>query len=138
MDCGVYGFMSFLESSSRFIGKVAITLGLQRGNCSSLKGEKTQKKIDRDDFTTRWKTIQDLCSVIACHSAFEDCMDGDSFGLGRHRVIISLPSLTTVEEYTWPLIVHGTWFMDFLEELMRECVLLGDSRAGLGGGITGM
>jgi len=78
------------------------------------------KQIDKDDFTTRWKTIQDLCSVIACHSAFEDCMDSDGIGL----------------ENSWPLIVLSTWVVDFLEELLRECVLLGDSREGLGGGIT--
>lgn len=52
-----------------------------------------QKKLDKEDFATRWKTVQDLCSVIACHSAFEDCMDGDNFGhvgLGRHHVIVYL------------------------------------------------
>lgn len=85
-----------------------------------LKGERIQKKLDKEDFTTRWKTIQDLCSVIACHSAFEDCKDGDNVGL----------------EYSWPLIVQSTWFLGFLEELMRECVLLGDSREGLGEEVT--
>jgi hypothetical protein len=87
-----------------------------------LKGERMQKKLDKDDFATRWKTIRDLCSVIACHSAFEDCMDGDDVGL----------------ENSWPLIVQSTWFVDFLEELMRECVLLGDSREGLGDEVTGV
>jgi len=85
-----------------------------------LKGERMLKKIDKEDFTTRWKTVQGLCSVIACHNAFEDCTDGDSVGL----------------EYSWPLIVLSTWFVDFLEELMRECVLLGDSREGVGGDVT--
>jgi len=42
-------------------------------------------------------------------------MDGDSIGLDN----------------VWPLTVLSTWFMDFLEELMRECILLGDSREGL-------
>jgi hypothetical protein len=138
MDCGTYGFMILLASSSRFIGETLVTPGLQRGNCGSLKGEKTPKKFNKDDFTNRWKTMQDLCSVIACHSAFEDCMDGDSVGLGRHRVIVNPSSLTIVEENSWPLIVLSTWLVDFLEELMRECVLLGDSRAGLGEEITGM
>lgn len=136
VDCGTYGFMIILASSSRFIGKIVVALGLQRGNCGSLKGERMPKKFDKDDFTTRWKTMQDLCSVIACHSAFEDCLDGDSIGLGRHCVIVNLSSLTIVKEDSWPLIVLSTWFVDFLEELMRECVLLGDSRGGLE--ITGM
>jgi len=43
-----------------------------------------------------------------------------------------------VEEYSWPLIVLSTWFMNFLEELMRECVLLGDSRESVGREVTGM
>jgi len=47
-------------------------------------------------------------------------MDGDSVGL----------------EYSWPLIVLSTWFMNFLEELMKECVLLGDSREDVGGEVT--
>ncbi|KAI9509649.1 hypothetical protein F5148DRAFT_1186141 [Russula earlei] len=85
-----------------------------------LKGERMPKKTDQEDFATRWKTMQDLCSVIACHNAFEDCMDGNGVGL----------------EYSWPLIVLSIWFVDFLEELMRECVLLGDSREGLGEHVT--
>ncbi|KAI0006126.1 hypothetical protein BJV74DRAFT_22263 [Russula compacta] len=85
-----------------------------------LKGEKMLKKIDKEDFATRWKTIRDLCSVIACRSAFEDCMDSDGVGL----------------ENIWPLIVLSTWFVDFLEGLMRECVLLGDSREALGEEVT--
>jgi hypothetical protein len=43
-----------------------------------------------------------------------------------------------VEENSWPLIVLSTWIVDFLEELLRECVLLGDSREGLGEEITGV
>jgi hypothetical protein len=103
-----------------------------------LKGERIQKKLDKEDFTTRWKTIQDLCSVIACHSAFEDCMDGNNVGLGERYVIIYLLSLTIIKEYSWSLIVQSTWFLGFLEELMRECVLLGDSREGLGEEVTGV
>lgn len=97
-----------------------------------------QKEIDKEDFATRWKTIRDLCSVIACRSAFEDCMDGDSVGLGGYRIIVNMSSLTIVEENIWPLIVLSTWFVDFLEGLMRECVLLGDSREALGEEVTGV
>ena len=97
-----------------------------------------QKKFDQEDFAIRSKTIQDLCSVIACHDAFEDCTDGDNVGLGGCHFIMYLVLLTVVKEYSWPLIVLSTWFVDFLEELMRECVLLGDSREGLGDEVTGM
>jgi len=64
-------------------------------------------------------------------------MDGDSVGLGERHIIIYLLSLTIIKEYSWPLIVQSTWFVGFLEELMRECVLLGDSREGLGEEFTG-
>jgi hypothetical protein len=67
-----------------------LQLVTQRSNCDRLKGERTQKKPDKDDFATRWKAIQDLCSVIACHSAFEDCMDGDNVELGGRHAIIYL------------------------------------------------
>jgi hypothetical protein len=97
-----------------------------------------QKKFDQEDFATRLKTIQDLCSVIACHDAFEDCMDGDNVGLGGCHLNMYMSLLTIAKEYSWPLIVLSTWFVDFLEELMRECVLLGDSREGLGDEVTGM
>ena len=49
-----------------------------------------------------------------------------------------LSLLTIIKEYSWPLIVQSTWFVGFLEELMRECVLLGDSREGLGEEVTGV
>lgn len=64
-------------------------------------------------------------------------MDGDNVGLGGRHVIIHLLSLTIIKENSWPLIVQSTWFVGFLEELMRECVLLGDSREGLGEEVTG-
>ncbi|KAI0306477.1 hypothetical protein B0F90DRAFT_1690235 [Multifurca ochricompacta] len=84
-------------------------------NFGRLKGERTQKTFEREDLKVRWRTVLDMCSVIACHSAFQDCMDGDSVELDN----------------MWPLTVLSAWFVDFLEELLRECVLLGDSKEGL-------
>jgi hypothetical protein len=74
-----------------------------------LKGERIQKNLDKKDLTTRWKTIQDFCSVIACHSAFEDCMDGDNVGLGGRHVIIYLLSLTIIKREQ--LAVDSTEYM---------------------------
>lgn len=54
-------------------------------NSGRLKGEREQKALAKEDFRNRWKAMFDLCSVIACHSAFEDCMDGDSIGLGMYQ-----------------------------------------------------
>ncbi len=65
-------------------------------------------------------------------------MDGDNVGLGWHHFIIYLLLLTVIKENSWLLIVQSTWFVGFLEELMRVCVLLGDSREGLGEEVTGV
>jgi hypothetical protein len=124
MDCGTYGSMISLASSSRFTGKMVVTLGLQRGDCGSLKGERMPKKFDKDDFTTRWKTVQDLCSVIACHSAFEDCMDDDGIGLGRHRVIVHLLSVITYNCRREQLATNSTehlarGFLEGIDERVR-------------------
>jgi hypothetical protein len=69
--------------------RLSLHSNTQRSNRDRLKGERMPKTLDKTDFTTRWKTIQDLCSVIACHSAFEDCMDGDTVGLGGRHFIIN-------------------------------------------------
>ncbi|KAI0273731.1 hypothetical protein BC834DRAFT_855279 [Gloeopeniophorella convolvens] len=84
------------------------------------KGERTPKALEKDDLASRWRTIQDLCSIVACQSAFEDCTDGDAVEL----------------DTVWPLTVLSTWYLNFIEELMRECVLLGDAREGLGDNAT--
>ena len=56
-------------------------------NSGRSKCDRAQKALEKENLRIRWKTMLDLCSVIACHSAFEDCMDGDSIGLGmcHHR-----------------------------------------------------
>jgi len=61
---------------------IIFALSHYESNSGRLKGERAQKVLEKDGFRIRWKTMLDLCSVIACHSAFEDCMDGDSIGLG--------------------------------------------------------
>jgi hypothetical protein len=78
----MYGFRNFSVSLSRSTGRIIFTPSHYESNSGRLKGEREQKALAKEDFGTRWKAIFDLCSVIACHSAFEDCMDGDSIGLG--------------------------------------------------------
>lgn len=34
---------------------------------------------EQEELGIRWRTAQDICSVIACHEAFEECKDGDRF-----------------------------------------------------------
>ena len=56
-----------------------------KSNSGRLKSEREQKASAKEDLRIRWKAMLDLCSVIACHSAFEDCMDGSSIGLGMFQ-----------------------------------------------------
>ncbi|KAA1471094.1 hypothetical protein DENSPDRAFT_837020 [Dentipellis sp. KUC8613] len=62
---------------------------------------------DIEELNSRWKAAQDLCSVAACANAFEDCKDGEQSDL----------------EAIWPLMGLSRWLIDFLEQLIRECIL---------------
>ena len=79
---GMYGFRNFFVSLSRFTGMIFFAPSDYESNSGRLKSEREQKALAKEDLRIRWKAMLDLCSVIACHSAFEDCMDGDSIGLG--------------------------------------------------------
>ncbi len=72
---------------------MTFALSLYESNSGRLKGERAQKVLEKEEFRIRSKTMLDLCSVIACHSAFEDCKDGDYIGLGMYR-------------YCWFLVTH--------------------------------
>ncbi|THH20782.1 hypothetical protein EW146_g628 [Bondarzewia mesenterica] len=67
----------------------------------------------RDELDARHRTAQNLCSVIACHNAFEDCRDGELYDL----------------EAVWPLIGLSSWFLELVEGLLKECVLSSNAYA---------
>lgn len=76
---------------------------------------------------------QDICSVIACHDAFEECKDGEVFDLRMSLAAIfhSNDQSTALNIYlsteaVWPLVGLSTWFIAFLEGLMKDCVLWSD------------
>lgn len=51
---------------------------------------------EQEELSVRWRTAQDICSIIACHSAFEEYKDGDLFNLSRFFRPISLRTNLTL------------------------------------------
>jgi len=51
---------------------------------NSAKSFQTRKEDDRESLLARLQIAQDLCSIAACSSAFEDCEDGDGYDLGEY------------------------------------------------------
>lgn len=35
-----------------------------------------------EDLPVRWKVAHELCYLVACNQAFDDCKDGDIYDLG--------------------------------------------------------
>ncbi|KAF7363511.1 hypothetical protein MSAN_01007400 [Mycena sanguinolenta] len=65
---------------------------------------------EREILDARWQTALDMCSLISCNAAFEDCKDGDGFDLNA----------------VWQLVGLSTWIVGFVEKLLKECVLSSD------------
>lgn len=82
-----------------------------------------------EDLNAMWQTAHDMCSLSAYHAAFADCKEGDVYDPCKSRIhcrratVYPLPSsLDTV----WQLIGLTAWILDFLERLMKECVLFSE------------
>jgi len=72
------------------------------------------RKVDdasKESLVARWKTAHDLLSLVACCSAFEECQDGQAYDL----------------DVIWQLIEMSNWFIGFVENIMKECVLIANS-----------
>ncbi|KAG6899741.1 hypothetical protein C0993_007270 [Termitomyces sp. T159_Od127] len=79
----------------------------------------------REDLTARWKVAHELCYLIACNQAFDDCKDGDIYDLGI-RDIDWRPEdeLTSfLVDAVWQLISLSTWIVSLTEKLLKECVM---------------
>ncbi|TCD64663.1 60S ribosomal protein L7 [Steccherinum ochraceum] len=68
---------------------------------------------EKEHLTAQWKAAHDICSIEALNTAFEDCREADAYDL----------------EAIWQLVGLSTWFIDFLERLMKECVAFHDEHA---------
>lgn len=62
--------------------------------------------IVKENLAARWEVAHDICSLIACNQAFEDCKEGGTYDLGA----------------VWPLVGLTRWVLAFMEKVMRECV----------------
>jgi len=92
-----------------------------------------------EELNVMWQTAHDMCSLSAYHAAFADCKEGEvydpsephSYSDRADELTVNLPSprLDTV----WQLIGLTNWVMDFLERLMKECILFGEQPAGVEG-----
>ncbi|KAG6898359.1 hypothetical protein C0992_009034 [Termitomyces sp. T32_za158] len=82
-------------------------------------------KDSSEDLTTRWKVAHELCDLVACNQAFEDCKDGDIYDL----------------DAVWQLIGLSTWIVSLTEKLLKECVISSNldssgSKKGNGGDVS--
>jgi len=69
--------------------------------------------VEKANLAAQWKTAHDACSLEALNTAFEDCRDGDAYDL----------------EAIWQLVGLSTWFIDFMERLLKDCVAFNDEAA---------
>ncbi|KZT09518.1 uncharacterized protein LAESUDRAFT_508521 [Laetiporus sulphureus 93-53] len=66
---------------------------------------------NREGLAARWKIAHEILSLRACCSAFEQCQEGQAYDL----------------DAIWQLVCLTRWFVEFLEELLKNCVLASDS-----------
>ncbi|KAG6837305.1 hypothetical protein H0H93_011907 [Arthromyces matolae] len=82
-------------------GILGTALAIYRKRAMSIKSSgRTQ--------TSRWKTAQNLCSLIAYNQAFDECMEGDIYDL----------------DAVWPLIALMSWIVSLTEDILKHCVML--------------
>ncbi|KAK7020549.1 hypothetical protein R3P38DRAFT_2970118 [Favolaschia claudopus] len=72
-----------------------------------LRARKAHSEAEREILNARWQTALETCSLASCNSAFEDCKDGDGFDLSA----------------VWQLVGLSTWVVNFVEKLLKECIL---------------
>ncbi|KIY43345.1 hypothetical protein FISHEDRAFT_53152 [Fistulina hepatica ATCC 64428] len=94
-----------LEKHAR--GAVGSANYLVAGLAIEVYRERAKKGFDLD----YWRTEHDICSIAACNLAFEYCKR-NSTGTGNS---------------SWHLLALSTWIVNFLERLLRQCVVCSDS-----------
>jgi len=73
----------------------------------------SKSEAEKDDFLARSLVGHEICSVVACRKAWEECSEGDGFDLNA----------------AWHLVGLTGWIIEFFERLMKDCVLFSsDSR----------
>ncbi|KAI6118877.1 hypothetical protein EV401DRAFT_1862628 [Pisolithus croceorrhizus] len=64
----------------------------------------------KEYLTSLWKNAHTVCSVASTLSAFESCKDEEGYDL----------------DVVWQLVSLSEWAVTFLENIMKECLLLSD------------
>lgn len=49
--------------------------------------------IVKENLAARWEVAHDICSLIACNQAFEDCKEGGTYDLGNKLFIFAHPGV---------------------------------------------
>ena len=85
-----------------------------------------------EELNGMWQTAHDMCSLSAYYAAFSDCKEGDIYDPSKPLSTRNSPvvhSCALPLAAVWPLIGLTTWILEFLERLMKECVLFGQRPA---------
>lgn len=61
---------------------LAIELSLNQSHHRT-KASHADSEADRETLTSRWQTAHDMCSLVTCNTAFEDCKEGETYDLGK-------------------------------------------------------
>ncbi|KIY72204.1 hypothetical protein CYLTODRAFT_418183 [Cylindrobasidium torrendii FP15055 ss-10] len=101
----VYHTLSILEKQKRSGVVIRLTIGV----CLEVyrNRARTAKGTEKESLDARWRSAHDLCSLIACNSAFDDCRDADGPDLGA----------------IWQFFTLSNWVIALLEKIMKEAVL---------------
>lgn len=91
-----------------------------------------------EELNGMWQTAHDMCSLSAYHAAFTDCKEGDVYDPSEPCLHPSHTdniggSFVVTSGTVWQLVGLTNWVLDFLERLMKECVLFGEQPAGTEG-----
>ncbi|KAH0583791.1 hypothetical protein H2248_009394 [Termitomyces sp. 'cryptogamus'] len=89
-------------SHSSTLGVLGTMIEIYRKRAMAAKGS-----TSTEDLTARWKTAHELCSLVACNQAFDDCKEGDTYDL----------------DAVWQLVSLSTWIVSLTESLLKECVM---------------
>ncbi|KAI6045743.1 hypothetical protein EDC04DRAFT_2634728 [Pisolithus marmoratus] len=92
-------------ASFTFMEVIGAELEVYKARAASTTDENVKEYL-----TSLWKNAHNICSVASTLSAFEDCKDQEGYDL----------------DVVWQLVSLSEWAVAFLENIMKECLLLSD------------
>jgi len=73
----------------------------------TLKGTQSKNDEEKEDCEARSSVGHDICSMVYCNRAWEDCIDGEGYDL----------------DTIWHLLGLSGWIIELLEKILKETVL---------------